>query len=138
MKALSIQQPWAWFIIRGYKNIENRTWATTYRGPLLIHASKTLDEDAEDYLISILFNEIDDGSDIYTEYLKAKKWNELLSGGIIGSVNLYKITSNYDNNSPWFFGPIGWYLRDPKPIKFIPYRGMPGIFNIPDKLIVEK
>lgn len=43
MKALSIRQPWAWAIVNGHKTIENRTWATTYRGPLLIHASKSLD-----------------------------------------------------------------------------------------------
>jgi len=36
--SLSIRQPWAWLIVQGHKPIENRTWPTTYRGPLLIHA----------------------------------------------------------------------------------------------------
>src|SRR5258708_38096209 len=40
MKALSIQQPWAWAILAGVKTVENRTWRTFHRGPLLIHASK--------------------------------------------------------------------------------------------------
>ena len=39
MKCLSILQPWAWAIIHGGKDVENRTWRTAYRGPLLIHAS---------------------------------------------------------------------------------------------------
>ncbi|WP_245839042.1 ASCH domain-containing protein [Yersinia kristensenii] len=39
MKALSIRQPWAWLIVNGYKDIENRTWNTKCRGPVLIHAS---------------------------------------------------------------------------------------------------
>ena len=26
MKALSIRQPWAWLIVNGYKDVENRTW----------------------------------------------------------------------------------------------------------------
>jgi hypothetical protein len=39
MKTLSIRQPYASLICRGIKTIENRTWDTTYRGKLLIHAS---------------------------------------------------------------------------------------------------
>jgi hypothetical protein len=41
MKALSIRQPWAWAIVSGLKTIENRSWQTNYRGPLLIHAAKS-------------------------------------------------------------------------------------------------
>lgn len=33
MKALSVQQPWAWAIFNG-KPVENRTWPTGYRGQL--------------------------------------------------------------------------------------------------------
>ena len=40
MKALSIKQPWANMIAAGEKSIETRTWATDYRGPLLIVSSK--------------------------------------------------------------------------------------------------
>jgi len=40
MKALNIQQPWAWLIANGHKTVETRTWLTRYRGPLLIVASK--------------------------------------------------------------------------------------------------
>ena len=36
---LSIRQPWAWLIAHGWKNIENRTWPTGYRGRFLIHAA---------------------------------------------------------------------------------------------------
>ena len=41
MKAISIKQPWASLIAHGIKDIENRTWATKYRGKVLIHASGT-------------------------------------------------------------------------------------------------
>lgn len=41
MKALSIKQPWANLIAAGEKTIETRTWATNYRGPILIVSSKT-------------------------------------------------------------------------------------------------
>jgi hypothetical protein len=44
MKILSIRQPWAYLITRGSKNIENRSWPTNYRGPVLIHASLKIDK----------------------------------------------------------------------------------------------
>lgn len=37
MRCLTVRQPWAWAIFNG-KNIENRTAAWRYRGPLAIHA----------------------------------------------------------------------------------------------------
>lgn len=42
MKALSLTQPWATLVAMGAKRIETRSWATTYHGPLVIHASKGL------------------------------------------------------------------------------------------------
>lgn len=40
MKALTVQQPWAWAIVHGGKTVENRTQAWKYRGPLAIHAGQ--------------------------------------------------------------------------------------------------
>ena len=40
MKVLSIKQPWASAIVYGLKDVENRNWQTSYRGPILIHSSK--------------------------------------------------------------------------------------------------
>ena len=45
MKALSIRQPWAWLIVHGHKDIENRTWTTSFRGRLLVHAGKSFDKE---------------------------------------------------------------------------------------------
>lgn len=42
MKVISLLQPWASLIALGEKKIETRSWKTDYRGPLLIHASKSL------------------------------------------------------------------------------------------------
>lgn len=42
MKALTIYQPWASLIALGAKKIETRSWPTSYRGPLAIHASKAI------------------------------------------------------------------------------------------------
>ena len=40
MKAITIWQPWAELIILGFKQHETRSWATTYRGKIAIHAGK--------------------------------------------------------------------------------------------------
>lgn len=40
MKALTIWQPWASAILLSGKDVENRTWRTDYRGPVLVHAGK--------------------------------------------------------------------------------------------------
>jgi hypothetical protein len=46
MKAITVQQPWAWAIFHG-KNIENRTQLWGYRGPLAIHAGARWSERGE-------------------------------------------------------------------------------------------
>ena len=40
IKAISLWQPWASLIAIGAKKYETRSWATSYRGPLLICAAK--------------------------------------------------------------------------------------------------
>lgn len=40
MKALSLWQPWASAVAVGSKVIETRSWSTSYRGPIAIHAAK--------------------------------------------------------------------------------------------------
>lgn len=39
MKALSVRQPYASQIVAGKKRVEYRSWETSYRGRLWIHAS---------------------------------------------------------------------------------------------------
>jgi hypothetical protein len=41
VKGISIHEPWASLIRTGAKTYETRSWATQYRGPLLICAAKT-------------------------------------------------------------------------------------------------
>lgn len=44
--AISVKQPWAGLIAGGQKTIETRTWATPYRGRLLICSSLQPDPEA--------------------------------------------------------------------------------------------
>lgn len=45
MKALTIKQPWASLIIEGYKKHEFRSWKTSYRGKIYIHAGLSIEKD---------------------------------------------------------------------------------------------
>jgi len=47
MRALTVRQPWAWAIIHGGKDVENRSRSLgPYRGPVAIHAGLMIDDDA--------------------------------------------------------------------------------------------
>lgn len=45
MKAITITEPWATLILIGEKTIETRSWQTSYRGPIAIHAAKGMTRD---------------------------------------------------------------------------------------------
>lgn len=57
MKALSLTQPWATLVAIGAKKIETRSWFTTYRGQIVIHAAKGFPKWARDYANSLQFQE---------------------------------------------------------------------------------
>jgi hypothetical protein len=117
MKALSIQQPWAHLIVAGLKPIENRTWTTAYRGPLLIHASQKM-------CIAVESIEAAFGIKIDRRLLHF--------GCVIGRVDLVDVIEESD--SPWFDGPYGFVLRNPRPIKPRPWRGQLKLFDVTMKI----
>jgi len=148
MRALTIRQPHAGLIVAGVKNVENRTWATRYRGPIAICASKAMS--AEDVRFE-------------------RQWcrengipfpEPLLRGGIIGVVDLVGIirpattpetavvvcdgllyttvlpSDRLPDSMDWYVdGLFGWVLSSPRPTKFVPYPGRLGLFEVPDHLI---
>jgi ASCH domain-containing protein len=122
MKAISIRQPWAWLIVAGIKDIENRTWSTKHRGPLRIHASASKVD-----LVSIEEIELRHGMRIDLAKLQF--------GGIIGAVELVDVVTR--SSSPWFRGPLGWVMREPRALPFMPVRGMQRLFDVPDLCEVE-
>lgn len=124
MKALSIRQPWAWLIIHGGKDIENRSWHTKFRGRFLVHASSgcTRKEWAEAVSFALEAGMIKHPADV-------PAIDELQRGGIIGSVEL--VDSVDTSDSPWYMGEKGFVLRDPKPLGFTPIKGRLGFFDVP-------
>ncbi|MBR5243416.1 MAG: ASCH domain-containing protein, partial [Thermoguttaceae bacterium] len=85
LKALTIRAPWAWAIAQGWKRVENRSWATRFRGRIAIHAAVSKESDAE---AAATFAAL--GIEPPTEFVR---------GAIIGTVELVDIL------------PLGEYLR---------------------------
>jgi hypothetical protein len=124
LKALSIRQPWAWAITHAGKDIENRTWATKFRGRMLIHAGKTVIE--KDY--DKCFDVIKDINRRETPPPILRTLRLGPFGGIVGECEIVDCLTQSD--SPWFFGPYGFVLRNCQPLPFAPCKGKLGFFEV--------
>lgn len=126
MKALSVRQPWAWLIVHGEKTVENRTWPTSYRGPLAIHASKTLDMES--------INEMREFSRANHGPLTEAQLAELeITGAVIGIVDVVDCTQHPRDRTDreWHNpGAWAWVLRNPHALDPQPAKGKLGLFDI--------
>jgi hypothetical protein len=117
--ALTVWQPWAGLIMAGIKDVENRTWRTSYRGPLLIHAGSGTDEQGmEQHADEIVAS----GADVRVR-------------GILGTVNLVDVARNH--SSAWALPDCWhWVLQDPRRlVEPVPARGMPGLWRPNDDVL---
>lgn len=121
MKAISVRQPYAWLIVNDWKNIENRSWSTTYRGSLLIHASRRVESDMIPWVVQQAKKADDAGG-----FPPASPIFRI--GGIIGIVDLVDVVTISDNE--WFNGPYGWVLANARPLEFYPCVGKVGLFDV--------
>ena len=110
-RILTIRQPWASAIIYASKDVENRSWTTTYRGRLYIHAGMRLDPD--DVLPAAV---------------------PVVHGAIIGYVELTDIVT--DSLSRWAEpGQYHWLLANPVPLPSpVPAKGRLGLWLPGEKL----
>ena len=116
-RALSVRQPWAWLIVNGHKDVENRTRCYHYTGRLLIHASKVMTRD--DYATAHATAEL--------QGVTLPPPDQLWRGGIVGEVTVTRTVTH--STSPWFFGPYGLELKDAKPLPVEPCKGALGFFT---------
>jgi len=145
MKALSIKQPWASLIVKGapvfksvdngngsthvefaglvFKDIENRWWATKYRGRVYVHAPSK--EDNFEKTMRWLGEHIG-LAPMACMILYSQKYSP--KGYIIGEVDIVDCVS--ESKSPWFTGTFGFCLANPKAYE-IPIRckGKLGFFE---------
>lgn len=132
MKALSLTQPWAWLVVNGGKNIENRRWNTNLRGEFLIHASKKMTE--RDYFAAALA--LDQLSGAQVSVAQMPPFHELKLGGIVGLANLVHVFEPDENRRPWSAdGQYGFVLEDVSATPFIPCRGMLNFWEVPVEVL---
>lgn len=133
MKALTICQPYAELIARGDKRVENRTWPTSYHGPLLIHAGKSrswLDGETDDELAEEFGRRIEFGAIVATATL-------------VGCFDIDRIErGDYDQKYPWLRshghanGPWCWVLENVQRLpNAIPWKGAQGLFEVPSSAL---
>jgi hypothetical protein len=116
LPALSVRQPWAWLIVSGLKDIENRPRRTHYRGPLLIHAGLSLESYNEENVAWL--------NQKYGIHIP----KELHTGGIVGIVDVVDCVANH--KSEWFIkGNFGWVIANQRRLDFRPCKGALGIFR---------
>jgi hypothetical protein len=122
-KVIVVRQPWAWLIVNGYKDVENRSWATRHRGPLLIQASASLPSKAD--------------MEEYRRMCKRRRITlpeEFDTGGIVGMAHLDDCVTH--SRSKWYIeGQLAWVLSKPKRLPFVPMKGRLGIFDPPKKVM---
>ena len=135
MKALTICQPYASLIARGVKRVENRTWPTRYRGPLVIHAGKS-----RQWLT-------DDGPSLDPRENYGIALSEMPFGAVIAVAQLIDCVSlsgcsDYMERTrakyPWLAehehasGPWCWILDYVQPFSEpVPYKGSQGLWDYP-------
>lgn len=98
VRLITIHQPWAWLIVSGHKRFENRTWHTSYRGPLLIHSGKSRDSMRAGLALC--------------ESLGIVVPSQLDYGAVIGSANLVDSTTADGINDQFAVGPVCFHLAD--------------------------
>ena len=128
LKALSLKQPFAWLIAHGYLLVDDRSWGTPYRGPILIHASKGLYEEYYQYIKSSTDIPIPDK-------------DKLDYGGVVGIARLVlcckpgELPPGIHREQRAHFGGIhqdyyGFLFEQARPLPLLPCAGKLGLFEI--------
>jgi len=149
MKAISLIQPWATLVVIGAKKIETRSWNTSHRGEILIHASKKMTGEYKRLCQEEPFK------------TSLKDVDELPLGRIIGKVNilgtastdafglmstgipLKKTYSKKDWDIELAFGDyspgrFGWLLSDPVSFtNHYPINGSMSLWNFDERICLK-
>lgn len=130
MKALSVQQPYSFSIVHGFKDVENRTWRHSHRGPTLIHTGKKeLSNDVDGVLRMIARRT---GAPLST--VEKGYQSHRFLGGFVGGVTITNCVSSHA--SDWFNGPHAFVMEKPQwLIAPVAWRGERGFFDVPKEAL---
>lgn len=153
MKALTVQQPWAWAIVHGGKDVENRTQTWSYRGPLAIHAGlrwSTLERRGNGVWVHLTTAMRE--ADLPMPWARAA----FTFGAILGVVDLVDVHRSRPRRypmsgppveacceSPWAEARLGQpgdvvhlVLENPRPLQVpVPCRGALGLWTVPSGVV---
>lgn len=133
MRALTIRQPWAWAVLYAGKDIENRSWlppAHVMGVRIAIHAAKAHDRAAYE-----AFHELY-GREAPEDLPRGVFVGTAIVAGWVDDMGACSHTDMRDyRNSRWFMGPIGWVMREPRPVeRLVECAGALGIWRVPNEI----
>ena len=125
MKAISYHQPYAWMLANGYLDIDDRTWATAYRGVLAIHASKAFSAHYYDYVRHALGIDIPDQAELgYGVMLGQARLVSIVKPGEPTNVPDARRAQGGPHCFGWQFDAVELFETP------VPCRGQQGLFDI--------
>ncbi len=129
-KVLTVKNPYAGLIAIGKKTIETRSWATKYRGDLVIHAAKTPDKQMLDhysYDRSTPFR-IPDAILAHGAFVCVVELVDVISINDVDwkSIPHKRYEKPYGN---WIGAQYAWMLKNPRIVAHTPATGNLGIWN---------
>lgn len=139
VKAISLHQPWATLLASGVKRYETRSWPTRHRGPLVIHAGKTWnDEILHECLVGPLAAAL---------HAACVLGSELPLGAFVGVVEVVACKPTYggihESGAEWALGDwspgrFAWDCQNARRLERpIPARGYQRIWNITDEQLAQ-
>jgi hypothetical protein len=133
VRALSLTQPWAWLVVYGGKDIENRVPGfshKSFRGEFLIHAAKGMTE--RDWYGAFAFTRALDAK----LALRIPQARDLHRGCIIGIGEITNMLPPGDSGKPWHMrDQYGFVLRNVRPLAPIPCKGSLGFWKVPPHIV---
>lgn len=134
IRALSIRQPWAFAIVKGYKPVENRKWRTEIRGTVLIHASLNEDKRNLGWVLKKIAEQASLPLGVVSETYQMHLESGAV-GAIVGSADITDCVTSMSNS--WFFGQFGFVLANAKLCRPISCRGALGFFRPAPPIVHE-
>jgi activating signal cointegrator 1 len=134
VRGLSLSQPWASLMAIGAKSIETRSWGTSYRGLVAIHAAQSFPMDAWELCWAKPFADV-----LFPAGYTARE--KFARGQILAVGNLFScsvisesyIVPNRDRSFGDFSeGRWAWWFSDIERLaEPVPYKGALGLWDIP-------
>lgn len=156
MKALTVRQPHASLVAIGAKTNETRSWYTSYRGPLAIHASAKMGKAEKELCWVSPFFELLSDAGLIKPHAHRNDLYHFPLGAVIATCRLVTCMKIGIDSGPrmcntavlpsepelsfgdYTPGRYALILADVKQIEPIPCRGRLGLWNLPEEIVMPQ